>query len=175
MLLRAEMKFHSANGDQTWSRRFLCCAGRGICFRFSISPLMYLFCVTNLTLYASICWFCTVTTAHPLVFTLSSILLLFLLVVLFCSSISMSLYLVKIICWLARLCVWLIDFACLIIVFLLSVFAHAVPKCLKYKKEKLSLDVSSDFKFITIRLMCRPCLWTRFNVLLSSHTLSPLH
>lgn len=98
---------------------------------------MYLFCVTNLTLYASICWFCTVTTAHPLVFTLSSILLLFLLVVLFCSSISMSLYLVKIICWLARLCVWLIDFACLIIVFLLSVFAHAVPKCLKYKKGEI--------------------------------------
>ncbi len=90
MLLGAEMKFHPANGDQTWWWSFLRSAGRGVCFRFSISPLMFLFCVTNLTLYASICWFCTVTTAHPLVFILSSFLLLFLLVVLFFSCISMS-------------------------------------------------------------------------------------
>lgn len=44
---------------------------------------MFLFYVTNLTLYASICWFCTVTTARSLLFILSCFLIFYFFPVVF--------------------------------------------------------------------------------------------
>lgn len=144
---------------------------------FLVFPFLLLcscFFVTNLTLYASICWFCSVTTTrlicvHPqffcfIIFWCCCLLFIYFFVLYFLQK-------KKKICWLAQLYVWCcmpnccISFVC---------FCACCYKILEIQNRNGHLTCPRIFKFVTVSLVIIWCVDTvceTFNCPFSFHWL----